>query len=162
EQRGQAERAAAWGARGDVDGERPAEELGPGTVATTPRGRRRRALGELALRVWLGSRRRERRRHDLRTPLGRGSEHTCVPDTVLARRRDGGGEARQERERVEVDGGGAVAEGTAEDDAHEVVGEQPQAFLCDRRAQDVLDEGLARAGVVGASVGGGMQREAHL
>ena len=82
--------------------------------------------------------------------------------TVSAGTWDGGGEARQERERVEVDGGGAVAAGTAEDDAHEVVGEQPQAFLCDRRAQDALDEGLARAGVVGASVGGGMQREAHL
>lgn len=109
-----------------------------------------------------GGRRRGRRRNDQHPPLGRGGEHARVRDAVLARRRNRGGQARYERERIHVDGGRAVAERTAKHDADEVVGEQPQSLLRDRRAQDEFDESLASAGAVGSGTGGGMQREAHL
>src|SRR5262249_59511635 len=81
---------------------------------------------------------------------------------VLARRRHGGGEAGQERQGIEVHGPGAVAERWLELDTDQVIGEKAQVLVGERRAQDVLDQRLAAARVVGAGVGRRVQREAQL
>jgi len=47
-------------------------------------------------------------------------------------------------------------------DADEVVGAKAQVLVGDRWAQDVLDQRLAAAKVVGAGMGRGVQREAQL
>lgn len=54
------------------------------------------------------------------------------------------------------------AEGPLELDADEVIGKQLEVFVGDRGAKDVLEQGFAGARVVGAGMGRGVEREAHL
>jgi hypothetical protein len=95
---------------------------------------------------------RARRNHE-RAPLVSRGEDTGIPRRGLPRvvskdveagRRDGGRQAAEQAERIEVDGDGAVREGALELDAprlvipdggHEAIVEQAQAVLRDGRAQ---------------------------
>jgi hypothetical protein len=70
--------------------------------------------GGRSCRRWLG--------HDERPPLGGGSEHAGVPDRMKPRRRDEGDQPTEQRERVQVDRHGAVAERLLQRDAHESIG----------------------------------------
>jgi hypothetical protein len=92
--------SGATGAAEHVDRKRPHHQLGPGPVPTVcravlddlvrltdaPRGWRVRSLGQ-----------------DPRTQLARGGQQAGVPNRVEARRRHRCAEAREQRERIEVD-----------------------------------------------------------
>src|SRR5690606_21792998 len=103
---------------------------------------------------------RWRWRNDASSPLAGRREHAGVPDGVETRGWHCGSEARQKRQRVEVEGEGAVAEGALELQAHQVVRHQADVLSCDRRAKDVLAECFTTDGVVCSGGGCGMQREA--
>ena len=77
-------------------------------------------------------------------------------------RRHRGREPGEQREGIHVHRGGAVAERPLQRDAHQLVGQQAQPLLRDRRAQNVLDELVLAGRVVGAHGGAGVQREAEL
>ena len=79
--------------------------------------------------------------------------------TVEARGRDSGGEAAEERERVHVDGDGAVGVGSLERDPDEPVLPDLDALLRERRPEDVAQEGLPAGDIEGAGACGGVQRE---
>jgi hypothetical protein len=87
-------------------------------------------------------------------------EHAGVFDSVIARGRDAGGEAAEERERVHVDSDGAVGEGALEGDAHEAVGARLDALLREGRPQHVTKERLAADNVERAGAGRGVEGEA--
>jgi hypothetical protein len=106
--------------------------------------------------------RSRKRRNDGRAQLGGRSEDTCVADDVKAGGRNCGCEATEERERIEIDSEGAIAERPAELDTDEVAGQEQDAILSDGRAEDVADESLATERVVGTSGGCGVEREAQL
>jgi hypothetical protein len=121
--------------------------------------------------VMVRARARRGLRDDERSPLGGGGEYTGVADGVEAWRRDGGGEAAEQGEGVEVDGDGAVAERLLEGDAHEAVGAGEEVLGGERRAEDVplrglprvvFEEGFASLLVVGPCARGGVQAEAEL
>src|SRR5436189_5948079 len=99
--------------------------------------------------------------NDERPPLGGRSEHARVADRMEPRRWHCGRQATEQRERVEVDGDGAVAERPLERDAHEPVGAGQKPLRGERRPKDVLEEGLATFLVVGPGSRGGVQAEAH-
>jgi hypothetical protein len=102
-----AQRSATGGAFEDVDGEHPAQQIGPGvtardaTSACGGRGRGRAGSGGVG-------------RDDTIAPPGAGGEHAVVADQVGARRRDERDEALQELLRLEEDRGGPVAPAMAE------------------------------------------------
>jgi hypothetical protein len=102
-----------------------------------------------------------------------GGEHPRIINPVGARGWHRGREPTEQGERVEVDGGGAIRERSFDQDAtrfatilesarrgipeggHEPASEPADSVLGERRAQDVLTQGLASAGVAGGSGGGG-------
>jgi hypothetical protein len=89
-------------------------------------------------------------------------EDACVAHGVKPRWRYGRGEAAQQRERVEVDGDGAVAERLLQDDAHEPLGAGDHALGRDGRAEHVPEGCLATLRVGSARARGGVEREAVL
>ena len=131
----------------DVDRERAFEELGPRAIAGAS------ALLDVVARGD-GVRGRERLidglRHDARTHLAVGSEYAGITHGVKPRRGDGGRQSAEERQRIHVDGDGAVRERLLERDADEPVGTVGDTLLGDGRPQHVLEEGLAAVGVEGA------------
>ncbi len=91
-----------------------------------------------------------------------GGQDAAVAHQVGARRWDGSGQPAEQRERVEVDGDGAVGEGALQFDTDEATRELGHALFGERRAKDVFAESFSRAGIVGGSCGGGVQREPAL
>lgn len=75
--------------------------------------------------------------------------------------RNHGRQAAEQRERVEVDGDGAITERTAQLDADQVIGQDVQALLSDGWTEGVTDQGLATPGIVSVGGGCGVQREAE-
>jgi hypothetical protein len=144
----------------DIDLEGAEHELAPGPVPGAMRGRLVGAV--MTGRCLISVGRSRKRRNDGRAQLGGGSEDACLSDDVKAWGRNCGGEATEERERIEIDSEGAIAEGAAELDTDEVAGQKQDAVVSDGRAEDVADESLATERVVGASGGCGVEREAQL
>src|SRR5690606_42022533 len=105
-----------------------------------------------ALPIW--------RWNDASSPLAGCSNYPGISDGMKMRGRDRRSESHQKRQRVEVEGEGAVAEGALELQAHQVVRHQADVLSCDRRAKDVLAECFTTDGVVCSGGGRGMQREA--
>jgi hypothetical protein len=70
-----------------------------------------------------------RRRDDARAPLVRGGEHPRVAREMHLRRRNTRCEAAEQRQRVEVDGDGAIFERPPQSDADEPIGEELDPFL---------------------------------
>ena len=70
---------------------------------------------------------------------------------VLATRGTGS-QAREQGQRIQIDGIGAVPKGALELDADEVVGQKLKVVIGDGRSQTVLDEGLDLRSNAGASV----------
>src|SRR5690606_8652672 len=99
-------------------------------------------------------------RDDTSSPLARSRKYAGVPDSMKMWGRHRGREAHQKRQRIEIEGEGAVAEGALELEAHQVAGDQLNVFSSDRGAKDVFAECFTTDGVVGCGSGGGVQREA--
>ena len=99
--------SATGGTLEEVDGEHPAQQMGPGIAA-----RDATAAGGGWGRGWAVI--RGVGRDDTIAPTGAGGEHAVVADQVGARRRDERDEALQELLRLEEDRGGPVAPAMAE------------------------------------------------
>ena len=95
-ERDELEASLATRAREHVDGERAREQLGPEAAGASTLGLGLGVLGVRLVRGILG--------RDARAPPVRRREHASVLDSVKPRRRHSGGEARDERERVQLDG----------------------------------------------------------
>jgi hypothetical protein len=71
------------------------------------------------------------------------TKHARVPDGVVARRRDGGGETTEEGERIHVDGDGPVGVGPLQEDADEAVWTVLDLVLRNGRPEHVPEQRLA-------------------
>ncbi|MFO0686749.1 MAG: hypothetical protein U0234_32100 [Sandaracinus sp.] len=89
-----------------------------------------------------GAAARRLRRHDLGALGGVGGEHAVVADEVPPRRWHDRGQARDEVERLEHDGVGAVLPRLLERVAHAPAVVLFEALGRERRARDVADEAL--------------------
>ncbi len=123
----------------------------PGAMSVTLRAR----AGVVGWR-WLG-------RNDPGSPAMSRREHPRIVNPVGAWGWHRGGQSTEQRQRVEVDGRGAVGESSLQQDADKAAAEPAHSVLCERRAQDVprrglprvvLAERLASAGVAGGGGGG--------
>jgi hypothetical protein len=113
----------------------------------------------------------ERRRGDGRrlggdalSPATRRREHPRVPHRVEPRWRYAGSEPGEQRQRVHFHGKCPVSERTFQNDAHEAVWPQLDAFLRDGGTQDVPEKRLLARGVVAAGSRRrvqGSRRETH-
>jgi hypothetical protein len=79
---------------------------------------------------------------------------------VVARRRYARCEPAEQRERIHLDGDGAVGISAFERNAHEPIRPELDALRSERRAQDIAQERLASSNVERAGACGGVQREA--
>ena len=100
--------------------------------------------------------------NDASSPLAVGREYAAVPDGIEPWRRHRHGESDEQRQRIHVDGDGAVAERPFQQQAHEVTVDEPNSILRYGRAQDVLAQRLLASGIGRAGGRRGMERKAML
>jgi hypothetical protein len=145
----------------DIDRERAAHQLCPGAIPTAMR------CGMLCIfasvRVLACTLRllfvRERW-HNQRAKFVSSSEYTSVAQDVKPWLRHGSGQPTEQTQRIHVDSDGAIRERAFELDTHEAALEQMQAFLRERRPQDVFAESFASDRVVRARRRRSMERKA--
>jgi hypothetical protein len=86
-----------------------------------------------------------RRGDDQRAPLGMRGQDTSVPDRMQLRRRHRGAKPTEQRQRIQIDGDGAVAERPLEGDPHQPIRTSLYTLGCDGRAQYILQQRFASA-----------------